>query len=676
MKMHIIAFILSSLLAHPVFCAENPYPQVPIVNIVLVVDGKENELAQDMKALEVSGGCNMHAVSFTLHPENSPKPFDKMGNYSKTYNKILEAYHKLGEGNAKVGILMQSIMGHWKMNKPAEFQKIVSAKTGMELHSYCPLDGNFQAYARDCAARIASLKPDFAMVDDDTRLITGRYACVCPLHMRAVSKKLGYEISKNDLIKALNSTVPDGEKIGKAFDETIAESMYSLMRAIREGFDSVNPELPVMYCQCAEDARFSPQISKILAGKDNPTACRINNARYWHSGAQMRTFPANVYRTAIQTDICRRIDILLAETDPYPHNKYFTGARTLHSLLVESILEGCSGAKFWPNGSGIWDPESGSDYKRIFSENSGFYKELARLYKEFSPFGVTSPIPNKTTNWNPMRGFCTPKWNAIVFGRMGFPHNCARSKTNAKIFALDASIIRELSDSELKEILSKNAILDASAAIEISKRGFEDMIGVKVERVAQPTSALEDLTNSAINGPMANLKTPSSRAFEIILKEGAEALSHYKVIYDCSSSNGERMGIAAAAFENSAGGKIAVFAANVSDGKNMMHSSRKKMFESIFEWFGGFPITYTADAEMFLRAGELGDGSILAHFLNLGLDPLDTLEVRIKGSVSRIEKLNPNGEWNRVKFEAEPGGICKIDTGCETMLPVVLRIKR
>ena len=202
------------------------------------------------------------------------------------------------------------------------------------------------------------------------------------------------------------------------------------------------------------------------------------------------------------------------------------------------------------------------------------------------------------------------------------------------------------------------------------------MIGVKVERVAQPTSALEDLTNSAINGPMANLKTPSSRTFEIILKEGAEALSHYKVIYDCSSSNGERMGIAAAAFENSAGGKIAVFAANVSDGKNMMHSSRKKMFESIFEWFGGFPITYTADAEMFLRAGELGDGSILAHFLNLGLDPLDTLEVRIKGSVSRIEKLNPNGEWNRVKFEAEPGGICKIDTGCETMLPVVLRIKR
>ena len=79
--MHIIAFILSSLLAHPVFCAENPYPQVPIVNIVLVVDGKENELDQDMKALEVSGGCNMHAVSFTLHPENSPKPFDKMCNY-------------------------------------------------------------------------------------------------------------------------------------------------------------------------------------------------------------------------------------------------------------------------------------------------------------------------------------------------------------------------------------------------------------------------------------------------------------------------------------------------------------------------------------------------------------------------------------------------------------------
>ena len=42
MKMHIIAFILSSLLAHPVFCAENPYPQVPRVNIVLVVDGTEN----------------------------------------------------------------------------------------------------------------------------------------------------------------------------------------------------------------------------------------------------------------------------------------------------------------------------------------------------------------------------------------------------------------------------------------------------------------------------------------------------------------------------------------------------------------------------------------------------------------------------------------------------------
>lgn len=672
----ILPLIFVPLLTAPLLRAENSYPQVPIVNVVLLVNDKEAEIARDMKALETSGGCNMHAISFTLHPENSPEPFDKMKNYSQSYKKVVGEYDKLGERNAKVGVLIQSTMGHWKMNKPARFQKIVSAQSGKELYSYCPLDKDFQAYARDCAAKVAALNPDFAMVDDDTRLITGRHACVCPLHLQAISKKLGREISKGELMKALNSTGAEDKKIGKAFDETLGESICALVRAMREGFDSVNPKLPAMYCQCAEDARFSPKIAKILAGEGNPSACRINNARYWKGGAQMRTFPANVYRTAIQTDTCKDIDILLAETDPYPHNKYFTGARTLHSLFAESILEGCSGAKFWPNGSGVWDGKSGADYKRIFSENSGFYKELANLYKGFAPFGVTSPIPGNISNWNPIRNFCTPKWNAIVFGRMGFPHNCARAETNANIFALDAPIVRELSDGELKKILSKNAVIDASAAIEISNRGFGDMLGVKVVKLSEPTTAVENLADSPINGPMANLRAPSSRKFELELKDGAVALSRYEVNYDCSSPEGECKGIAAAVFKNADGGKIAVFASDVSDGKNMMHSTRKNMFDAVFDWFGGFPIVYTADAEMFLRAGTLKDGSILAMFLNLGLDPANKLEVRIKGGAKQIARLTPEGKWTETKFEKLPGGICKIETPCETMLPVVLKILR
>ena len=48
----ILPLIFVPLLTAPLLRAENSYPQVPIVNVVLLVNDKEAEIARDMKALE------------------------------------------------------------------------------------------------------------------------------------------------------------------------------------------------------------------------------------------------------------------------------------------------------------------------------------------------------------------------------------------------------------------------------------------------------------------------------------------------------------------------------------------------------------------------------------------------------------------------------------------------
>ena len=85
------------------------------------------------------------------------------------------------------------------------------------------------------------------------------------------------------------------------------------------------------------------------------------------------------------------------------------------------------------------------------------------------------------------------------------------------------------------------------------------------------------------------------------------------------------------------------------------------------------PVYYPEDAELYLRAGRLGDCKIFAAAFNLSQDALDELPLVIKSAVSHIDRLNEQGERVPCDFEVRDN-VTYVKYPIAAMEPLVLII--
>ncbi len=654
-------------------------PEVMMINLVPLQPQYFDEIATDMRDVEKRGTCTMHVIQMFTVPEGAGKPVDKLADFIPQYKDL---FARAGDLKLPVGLMIHAIMGHGSVTDYADIQRVVSVKGKERRGVYCPLDKNLLSYTADVARRMASLKPDFLLIDDDTRLTTSHWGCACPLHMKRLEKKLGRDISREELLARLNGRSPEDKRVAQAFEENNRESLFEMFKVIRATIDSVDPKMPVLFCHCAEDTRHSSEICKIIAGEDARTVCRINNARYWFQGESNRTFPVWAFKTAAQIDIIKDVDVKLAEVDSYYRNRYSTSARVLHSQYATSVLLGCDGAKFWPNSFTGWEPKSAKVYKDLFQKYTGFYKALREVRKSYKFEGVTEPLcDDKYFSYNPMKLMhekCS-SWTGDVIGRMGLPITYAHASEDAKVFMLDGKNTPFLSNSELKEILSKGAICDAKAALEIQRRGMGNLLGAKVkERVVSGESFVEYITDEMNAGQYANARCSSDGRFALEdVSPKARVLANLvklDYIYAAKKSAMKIFCPSAIFFENELGGKVAVFAGETGNKPQFMCEARKDLYARVLNTINPLDAYYAGDAEVYAQAGESSDGDVVLYLVNIGLDTEEKVAVKFKRDISKAYVLLPNGEWEKVKFSRNGGEII-IDYPLETMLPAVFKLK-
>lgn len=348
--------------------------KIEILDLVMLFDENVERQAQDLKKMSAEKVADVHMISFFLVPEGNP-PFDKISLYEDKYRRLRAA---IGDADCKTGIILQATLGHgFELEVPHPFQKMVSRENGREAwmkNIVCPLDENFRKYVRDCVVRIAKLKPCVIMVDDDFRIMGGRNGCLCPLHLAKIKKEFGYDLTREQLKKHLRGNSESDRKISDAAMKVNGESLIELAKIIREAIDSVDPSIQCLMCGSPDDMLHDGDIARALAAKGMPATLRIGNARYYNP--KYRDLYHTARQLAVQNAIAKP-DRVYAEIDTYPRNRYFTSARTLHAGLVVSILEGATGAKYWPNRFVDYEPDSGIEYKKILAENRGAYDTLA-----------------------------------------------------------------------------------------------------------------------------------------------------------------------------------------------------------------------------------------------------------------------------------------------------------
>ncbi len=628
-----------------------------------------DEICADIKRQIETGVSTMPIFSMTLVPVGTPV-FDKAGAFVAKY---AEFKRRLDRWGIPSGILVQATIGHGaKLPSPSPFRKIVGlAKQSSE--TVCPYDEGFRAHMREVFTKLASAKPDHIMVDDDFRLINrADGGCACEVHLARFNELAGTSFDRDGLRLALEGE--NAEKYIKIFVETQREAVLGAAKAMREGIDAVDKTIPGSFCACGNNAEFAEEIAKILAGDGNPVTVRINNGNYTPSGPRNLSYAS--YRAAIQAELMKKdVDVILAETDTCPQNRYSTGAYSLHSHFTLSILEGCAGAKHWITRMAEYEPESGEAYRRVLAKYSGFHKALAEIVPSLEWQGCRIPLSDRRSfifedgDWfrtDGGEGFATH-----VLERMGIPLYFSSRSGGAVFFSGMGD--KKFTDAELREMLAGNVFLSADAAVRFIARGLGEYLGVDVKPHTGKKATGERVF---INGKQMS---PQMQIHSITqIADGVTA--HSEVIHSLDRINEECLFPGVTSYKNSLGGTCVVFSGtpvtrfHYAEAFSFLNQSRKAQLVSLLRGVGELPVYYVGDEEVYLRAARTTEGSLFVCLFNIGTDPIDEITLSVEKAYTGVEVLTSDGEWRSVDF-SQDGECLTVNVSAVTLAPVAMILR-
>ena len=626
------------------------------------------EYCADIEGQVKNGVATMPLFMMTLVPEGDPA-IDKADMLCRVYEKYKEKLDAMGVPS---GVLIQATIGHgWKLNSPFGFQRYTGLADGKTPEVCCPLDKGFQAYVRGAAKRIALTHPDHIMLDDDFRLIfrAGK-GCACPLHMKRFHELSQTDLDRAQLYDALCSEDESAAKYRELFVKTQIDALIECAHEIRAGIDEVDPSLSGSYCLCGISSEAAYEIASIMAGEGNPVIVRMNNANY--CAKDPRNFSHIMYRAATQlAALSGTPDVILAETDTCPQNRYSTSAAMMHSHFTFSILEGAKGAKHWITRLHSFEPASGKAYRRKLEKNQGFYQALSDLNDKLTFEGCKIPVPPKPFYLITPEDASADKngWHSCILDRFGFPLYYSAKDGGVSFFG--GSYDKKFSDEQMLSFLRGKVVLDGCAAARLVKRGFGKYIGVTAKERAIGSTVVsgEILASGKRTGAMFGMMELTPEAPEVKVYAHAFHLRdgvHKDILFPSVTS-----------FENELGGTVVVFAGNssfelgLSTAFGWLNETRKALLTEIFSDLGALSLYYPGDAEMLLKVAKIENGGTLVAALNMGLDVLEELPLTIREDFTEIHRLMPDGSYTPITFVRD-GDTCTLATTVGVFDPVIL----
>lgn len=631
------------------------------------------EYCKDIENQVKSGVATMPLFSATLTPEGDPT-IDKADICCSIYEKYKE---KLDAAGIPSGILIQASIGHgWKLNQKSAFRKYTGLRDGVEDNVCCPLDKGFREYIRNSAARIAKSNPDHIMLDDDFRLISRpSRGCACPMHLQKLSELIGKDLTREQLWSIIDGEKTKEQKqVREAFIKTQIDSLIECVKEIRGGIDSVNPKIPGSFCLCGTAAEGAYEIASIMAGEGNPVVIRVNNANY--CAENPRKFIKCLHKAAVQTSVLTgKPDVILAETDTCPQNRYSTPAAKLHSHFTFSILEGCSGAKHWITRLRSYEPKSGKAYRKKLETYNGFYHKLSSITPELEWLGCKIPVPyephyilaSDDVSLDSCDGWCSH-----VLDRFGLPMHFSKSGDGVCFF--DGQRDEYFTDEKIMEFLSGKIVLDAVSAQALIKRGFSEYLGVDV------ITRAPDAKNAS--GESFYPEGTSNAQYEVCeLVPISENVKSYSEVYHLRDGKyKEPLFPGVTSYKNKLGGTVIVFSGNtcfpykLPTAFGFLNETRKAQLVKILEDLDSLPIYYPDDAEVFLKAAKTKDGKLFVAVLDMSLDAIEDLPLVSKEKINKISRITGDGSYQNVEFE-RTGDRIELNLTAYPFDPVVLIIE-
>lgn len=503
----------------------------------------------------------------------------------------------------------------------------------------CPMDEKFIALFCERIKVIASLGVDIIMLDDDLRYgIRGeKLFCCCDLHMAEYRKRIGEDISVEELKKYI--LTGGANRYRSEFHRLMNDTLIDFAKSLRKAVDEVNPDIRLGHCGCHDTWDFCGQdnikLSLAFAGENTKPYLRTIGAPYHGSYVGYA-----VENTRMQSAWCKDTGIeVFAEGDTYYRPRYNVPSSRLElfdmGLLASGEVDGVLKYMFDYSRPVTYETGYADRHIRINKERA----EIAEIFKDKKNVGVrVFEELHKFENWEYPEEI-NPKLVAkmerasrsesqLLLSRNAIPLVYTETEYPIAVFGENARYVTD-------EALKNGAIIDISAAKVLASRGidtgyiFSEKQGFTYENYEGENDYIERIEGLAYH----NVKV-SDKAEVITRMMPGECAGVYK-------------------YENAVGQKFMVFPydaynPNARDNISFMcNYYRQKQLSEGIEWLCGkkLPARLTKGAPMlYMQASENESKSAMSVlFLNSFDDYEFDVEVELYKNYKSVRFVNCTG---------------------------------
>lgn len=343
--------------------------------------------------------------------------------------------------------------------------------------SNCPLDKNFVKDYKEALCRIAELGPDLIMMDDDFRLnIRNKvyFACFCPLHLKEYYKRIGEEIPREKLEKLI---LTGGEnKYRTELLNLFRDTMLDFAKELREGIDSVNPNIRLGFCVANtwDMTGTDPlEIATALAGNTKPFA-RISGAPY-HSSDIVHILEYSRQQFAWNKDSGVE---LFAEGDTFPRPRMNVPSKPLELFDFLLYADGSSDGMLAYLFDYHTNPDYETGYVDRFCKNESIRQGIKEIFVGKKPAGVeVFGVMHKAEKWNLPDEIDPSTLQMLITAVRPPAHDILSANSVPTCYEKQTDYPLLIMGENARHIelsrLSQGAILDVAAARILKERGID-----------------------------------------------------------------------------------------------------------------------------------------------------------------------------------------------------------
>ncbi|MGB9642231.1 MAG: hypothetical protein ACP5JO_08395 [Candidatus Ratteibacteria bacterium] len=561
----------------------------------------------------------------------------------KTHLKTLTGINVL----ATLGHL-EEIPDRWNLGK---VPPMINYDGTVCLHTPCPLSSQFLDDTTKKYKALAELNPDFIWIDDDFRMHNhppATLGCFCQQCLEGFAKLSGVLYSREELVYLLSQNDEKAEKLRTVWLTWCNRILLNIVQTIEKAVHGKNPRIIISLMIAHGIVYNYPEFLKVLRKKTGYVFLRPGGGFYTDAFPAGMITKAVGYSQQISLAGTNQKDVILAEIEHFPYNAPLKSRKIFTTEITSSIASGCHGATI--NVSGMI-PDVFHEYcqfLKVSEVKSHFWRVLSDEVKNLYMCGaLILPISNHTALKKYMNAW-SPKMmgSPMNFIHAGIP--VTGDINNSYFSLLTHAELDGMSLEQLKTILSKPAILDATAVKYLHDKGLSHLTGVCIEGEIKG-HCVEQYLNHKINegfvGKFRDSRPGFFRQPSFVFGHVSKAtipLGRLKSDY----KNGRILGTSAVVFKNIMGAKIASFGYDAWE--YIFSEAKLVQIHRLVRWLTEdkfpFMIMHPARICPFVRYSD-SKKKMVVVMINASFDEVNEIKFYTNRKFSKLTVLDDDGKW-------------------------------